>query len=68
MVIIFHNITVYTVFFDQINAALVSRRDFFQKLFFNPTKPKLCTVYEGRLLEQTDSECLLSVLFGVWQY
>ncbi len=34
MVIIFHNITVYTVFFDQINAALVSRRDFFQKHIF----------------------------------
>ncbi len=28
---IFHNITVFTVFFYQINAALVSKRDEFQK-------------------------------------
>jgi len=28
---IFHNITVLTVFFDHTNAALVSRRDNFQK-------------------------------------
>ncbi len=27
---LFHNITVFTVFSDQINAALVSIRDFFQ--------------------------------------
>ncbi len=26
-----HNITVFTVFFDQINAALVSVKDFFKK-------------------------------------
>ncbi len=31
ILIIFHNITVFYCIFDQINAALVSRRDFFQK-------------------------------------
>ncbi len=31
MVIIFHNITVLLYFCDHINAALVSKRDFFQK-------------------------------------
>ncbi len=31
MVKIFHNITIFTVFFYQLNAALVSIRDFFLK-------------------------------------
>ncbi len=37
IVIIFHNITVFTVFFNQINAALVSIRIFFHKHYNNLT-------------------------------
>ncbi len=37
IVIIFHNITVFTVFFYQINAALVSIRIFFHKHYKNLT-------------------------------
>jgi len=42
MIIIFHNITLFSAFsFDQTNEALVSIRDLFQKLFFLITDPKL---------------------------
>ncbi len=42
--IIFHNIAVLTVFFDQINASLVSKRDFFQIPWKNLTNPKRTVV------------------------
>ncbi len=36
-----HNMTVFTVFFDKINAALVSIRDFQKHFFFLSYHPKL---------------------------
>ncbi len=72
-IIIFYNITIFTVVFDQINAALVSKRDF-QK-HKNPTNPKHkwhcifnMTKYGGKASVLDSSWCLLDFVSVAGSY